>query len=104
MKSNTEDSNLRWLKEYRGSECKSCEKFYSIGGMRKCPDCGKPMELKKWYTRLCIERITFIPTLMIVIFALSFLSNDPEAHALPLVVPAVYVLANVLLGVRFKET
>lgn len=102
MEENTGSAPGGRLEEHSGAVCRRCDKVYTLG-MSKCPACGQALRQLKWYTRLLVERIAFIPASMIVIFALSFLSSDSELKALPIIVPAAYVLGHTFMGVRFRE-
>ncbi len=82
--------------------CPQCQTAYQ-GEVEKCGGCGGVLTPSRSYSRFCIERLLFIPFMMVVVFALSFLVSSPDARMLPIVVPAIYVLAYQFGGMRFTE-
>ena len=97
-----EQHSAEWLRNHQVLACPICEKI-STETFVKCPKCFNSVKPITAYQRLFVERLAFIATLMLIIFGFSFLSSAPDAMALPLSVPALYVLANQFAGVRFLE-
>lgn len=98
----SEGEKEKWKSAHKVWVCKECNKV-SMEKFEACPKCSSKNAPIVRYRRLFIERIIFIPILMIIVFCLSFLFSDPFAQLLPLIVPCFYVLANEFLGIKFFE-
>lgn len=92
----------QWKKEHQVWVCRECDKTFREK-FDVCPKCSTKKSPVLGYRRLFIERVTFIPILMVIIFFLSFLSSAPDARMLPIIVPAFYILAHQFMGIKFIE-
>jgi hypothetical protein len=91
------------LTEHDGSKCVKCGAIF-FSKVDKCSKCQSDVQPTKWYSRPCVERIAFIPILMVLLFILGSLSTDPETPwILSLGVPAFYVIGWQFMGLRFSE-
>lgn len=98
----TQESSV--LEQEDGSKCPKCGVVF-FANVRKCGQCGGPVEPAKYYTRFCLERVLFILTAIVASFLVTpLVTNDPEARRIaPLImafaIPGMYFAANYFMGI-----